>query len=311
MRPRSRIVLPGGSGFLGQHLSRQLARQGHEVVILTRKPRPDSGPIRYLPWDGRTMGDWAASLDGAAAVVNLAGRTVNCRYTAKNKADIYASRLDSTRVLGQAVGAAARPPAVWINSSSATIYRHAIDRPMDELSGELGDDFSVDVCKRWEQTLADAPSPPATRKVALRSAMVFGPGEGGVYEAFARVVRLGLGGTLGPGTQYVSWVHVDDFCRAVDWLITHDDLAGPVNLAVPDPVPNREFMRAFRRALGRRVGLPATRWMLEAGAFVLRTETELLLKSRRVIPTRLLGSGFTFTQPDLEPALRSIGNGTF
>jgi uncharacterized protein (TIGR01777 family) len=302
---RPTLILPGGAGYLGRHLSAYFVEHGYDVVILSRTPQKDAGPIRYLPWDGQTLGPWAAAIDGAAAAINLVGRTVNCRYTDKHKREIYDSRLPSTAVVGQAIAAAKDPPKVWINSSSATIYRDASDRPMDDLTGEIGHGFSVDVCQKWEQALADADTP-GTRKVALRSAMVFGSGEGGVFEAFHRIVRLGLGGTLGGGDQFVSWVHLQDFCRAVHFLIDDGRLSGPVNVSSPNPIPNREFMRTFRQACGKMIGLPAARWMLEVGAFALRTETELLLKSRRVVPTKLLDAGFAFEFPHLRPALDDI-----
>jgi uncharacterized protein (TIGR01777 family) len=245
-------------------------------------------------------------VDGADAVVNLAGRTVNCRYTAKHRREIYDSRLLSTRVIGEAIAAARRPPGVWVNSSSATIYRDARDRAMDEATGEIGTGFSVDVCQQWEAAFTGAATPAGVRKVALRTAIAIGAGAGGAFEAFVRVVRLGLGGRMGDGGQFVSWVHVRDFCRAVEFVIGRGDLAGAVNVAAPNPVTNAEFMRVLRRACGRRIGLPAMRWMLEAGAFALRTETELLLKSRRVVPGRLLAAGFEFEFPEVAEAVGEI-----
>jgi uncharacterized protein (TIGR01777 family) len=305
MQPPRTLILPGGAGYLGRHLAVFFAGLGYHVIILTRRPRPDTAAIRHLLWDGRTLGPWADAFDGAHAVINLAGRTVNCRYTARHKREIYDSRLFSTAVVGRAVAAARTPPKVWINSSSATIYRDARDRPMDEFTGEPGHGFSVNVCQKWEAALDAAPTP-HTRKIALRSAMVFGPGAGGVYEAFRRIAKLGLGGTLGSGDQFVSWVHLRDFCRAVRFMIDHDGLSGPVNLASPDPIPNRDFMRTLRRSLRKRIGLPATKWMLEIGAFVLRTETELLLKSRRVVPGKLLAARFEFDFPELGAALEDL-----
>jgi uncharacterized protein (TIGR01777 family) len=315
MESTRRIVIPGGSGYLGTQLSNYLAGRGYEIVILrgyeivilSRKGATDAGPIRHVAWDGQTIGPWAGVFESSHAVVNLAGRTVNCRYNAKHRSEIYESRLRSTKVIGDAIAIARNPPKVWLNSSSATIYRHALDRPMDETTGEIGAGFSVDVCQKWEKELADAQTP-NTRKVPLRTAIVFGPGKGGPFEAFAKVVKLGLGGTLGPGDQFVSWVHSLDFCRAVEFLIEHEEIQGPVNIASPNPIPNKEFMRIFRQAFHKKIGLPATRWMLEIGAFVLRTETELLLKSRRVIPGRLLNSGFEFKYPDFAKALTQIIN---
>lgn len=297
------LVLPGGSGFLGRSLARFFVKQGREVVVLSRRVAQPEPGVRFVEWDGATLGDWRRELDGAAAVVNLAGRSVNCRYDERHRREIYDSRLRSTAVLGEAIAACDAPPPVWINSSSATIYRDARDRPMDETTGEHGTGFSVDVCERWEQTFFEAPTP-ATRRVALRTALVLGRGDG-VMSAFERVVRLRLGGTLGPGDQMVSWVHVEDFVRTVQWL-WEQPLEGPVNCAAPGPVTNREFMAALRKAYRLPVGLPAAAWMLEIGAFFLRTETELLLKSRWVVPQRLLDSGFRFRYPDLASALAEI-----
>jgi uncharacterized protein (TIGR01777 family) len=302
---RSRLILAGGAGFIGRVLARHFSAAGWEIIVLTRRPRAAESGTRFVGWDGESVGAWAAELEGADALVNLAGRTVNCRYTARNRQEIYDSRLKSTAALGAAIAKCEQPPKVWLNSASATIYRHALDRPMDETTGEIGSGFSVDVCQRWERAFFDAPTP-ATRRVALRAAMVFGPGSGGVFEAFHRIVRMGLGGTLGRGEQFVSWIHERDFARAVEWLIARDDVSGVVNLASPNPLPNHEFMRVFRQACGMRIGLPAACWMLEIGAFFLRTETELLLKSRRVVPGRLRDSGFTFEFPELRAALSDI-----
>lgn len=300
-----KIVLAGGRGQIGRHLVRHFTTAGHDVVVLSRE-QPPPGDTTQRRWSGSRLGPWAAVVDGADVLINLAGRSVNCRYDARNRAAIYASRLQSTRALGQAVGVAARPPRVWLNASTATIYRDARDRAQDEHHGEIwrGDEpgipdawhFSVDVARRWEAELARAPTP-ATRKVALRAAMVMEPEDGGVFAVLGSLVRRGLGGTQGDGGQYVSWIHIDDLLRAIDLVIERDDLRGPINLAAPEPLPNREFMRALRHAWGCRVGLPASRWMLELGAWALRTETELLLKSRRVVPTRLLEAGFSFRHP--------------
>jgi uncharacterized protein (TIGR01777 family) len=299
------IVIPGGGGYLGRVLSRYFIERGDRLTILSRQGGGESGGVRRILWDGKTLAAWADVIDGADVVINLAGRTVNCRYTARHKREIYESRLESTRVIGEAIARAKTPPRVWINSSSATVYRNALDRPQDEFTGEVGKDFSPDVVMKWEKTLDDAPTP-RTRKVAMRSAMVFGPGKGGVYEAFATIVKLGLGGTLGSGKQMVAWVHDLDYCRAIEFLIEHEEMSGIVNLASPNPVPNREFMRVLRKALGKKVGLPAAKWMLEVGAFFLRTETELLLKSRWVVPGRLPEAGFTFRFPELKAAMREI-----
>jgi len=303
-----RVVLAGGSGFLGRTLARFLAARDYEVVILSRNPLRFELPGRQAHWDGRATSAWAEQLEGAQAVVNLAGRSVNCRYTEANRLAILDSRVEPTRVLGEAIGQCARPPRVWLNSSTATIYKHSFDRAMDQATGEIAatpeakDAFSVEVALAWEAALERAHTP-GTRKVALRTAMVLGPGEGGVFRVLRRLVRFGLGGAMAGGRQFVSWVHEEDFCRTLQWLIDRDDLAGPVNVAAPRPVTNREMMRTFRRLCGVPIGLPATRWMLELGAFFLRTETELILKSRRVIPGRLTESGFAFRWARLEEAL--------
>lgn len=299
-----KLVLAGGAGCLGAVLRRHFTDAGWEVIVLSRQDGP--GRVR---WDGHRGGPWEAALSGADAVVNLAGRSVDCRYTAHNRRLIMDSRILSTRILGAAIARCERPPKVWLNSSTATIYRHATGPAWDE-SGEIGshpeakDEFSVEVAQAWEQEFEQARTP-ATRKVALRTAMVLSR-IGGVFPVLDRLVRAGLGGTMGSGTQFVSWIHETDFCRAVEWLIGHEDLSGPVNVSAPSPRKNAEFMDEFRRARSMPLGLPASRWMLELGAMVLRTETELILKSRRVVPGRLLTSGFRFRYPDLEAALSNL-----
>ncbi len=299
------IVLAGGTGYLGKALAPHLRARGDRVIVLTRQPRKRRDGVIESRWDGRTLGAWVADVDGADALINLTGRSVNCRYTAANRAEILESRVASTRVLGLAIARCVRPPRKWLNASSATIYRGSLDQPMDETTGELGTGFSVDVCRAWENELAKARTP-FTEKVALRTAMVMGPGEGGVFQAFHRLVRWGLGGTLGPGSQFVSWLHDEDFCRAVEWILATPDLTGTVNLTSPHPLPMREFLRELRDACGVRLGLPAPAWLLALGAIVLGTETELLLKSRRVVPARLLESGFCFRHPHWAGAVRTL-----
>lgn len=307
-----KVLIPGGSGQVGTILARAFHQSGHEVVVLSRKPEP--APWRVVAWDARTLGSWAEELEGAAAVINLAGRSVNCRYNTENRRLIKESRVDSTRVVGQAIGRATRPPPVWLQASTATIYAHRYDAANDEFTGILGGvepnapdtwRFSLDVASSWEQAM-DETATPSTRKVKLRSAMVLSPDRGGVFDVLLGLVRWGLGGTAGNGRQYVSWIHDDDFIRSISWLIEHAEMDGAVNLAAPNPVPNAEFMRTLRQAWGVRFGLPAARWMLELGALLLRTETELILKSRRVIPGRLLQAGFTFQFPDWSAAARDL-----
>jgi uncharacterized protein (TIGR01777 family) len=309
-----KILLPGGSGQVGTILARAFHARGDDVVVLSRSPRATHAPWRTVHWDARTPGPWTVELDGADVVINLAGRSVNCRYTAANRREIMDSRVDSTRAVAAAIAAAARPPRVWLQAGTATIYAHRYDAPNDDLTGVIGGrepgapdtwNFSIDVATAWERAATDAPTP-RTRKVLLRSAMTMSPDPGGVFDVLLALVRRGLGGKSGDGKQYVSWIHERDFVRAVQFLIDRDDLAGPINLAAPTPLPNADFMRALREAWGTRVGLPATKWMLEIGTFLMRTESELVLKSRRVIPRRLLDAGFTFDFPTWPEAARDL-----
>lgn len=307
-----KIVVPGGSGQVGTLVAQAFHEGGHEVVVLSRAPLP--APWRTASWDARKLGDWAREIDGADVVVNLAGRSVNCRYTAENRRQILNSRVESTRVVGEAIAAARRPPRVWLQASTATIYNHRYDAPNDDLTGTIGGGepnapsawrFSIEVARAWEATLEGAPTP-GTRKVALRSAMVMSPDRGGIFDTLLGLVRRGLGGTSGDGRQFISWVHEADFLAALRWLIDREDLAGPVNVASPAPLPNAQFMRELRRAWGARIGLPATAWMLALGAVFLRMETELILKSRRVVPAKLLASGFTFRYPEWSRAAEDL-----
>ena len=294
-----KVVIPGGSGHIGSILARSFEREGHTVVVLSRAGR--------MGWDGRTLGDWTAKLAGADVVINLAGRSVNCRYNARNRREIMESRVDSTRVVGEAIARSIWPPRLWLQMSTATIYGHRFDAANDE-NGIIGGDawrFSTDVAQAWERALDEADTP-LTRKVKLRSAIVMSPEGGGPFDALLRLVRYGLGGRAGDGRQYVSWIHYRDFVRAIHWITDRDDLSGAINVAAPDPLPNSEFMAALRSAWGVRVGLPAPRWLLEAGAFLLRTETELVLKSRRVTPGLLLASGFTFEHPTWPESARDL-----
>ena len=275
---------------------------------------PAWAPWRVDHWDPEQLGDWTRWIDGSDVVINMAGRSVNCRYNAKNRREIMHSRVGSTRVVGQAIARARRPPATWLQASTATIYAHRYDAPNDDETGILGGSeadapdtwrFSIDVATSWERALDEA-DVPGTRKIKLRSAVILSPDRGGIFDTILRLVRRGLGGTAGDGKQYVSWIHDEDFVRAVYWLLNRRDMAGSVNLASPNPLPNREFMAALRRAWGIRVGLPASRLMLEVGAVFMKTETELLLKSRRVVPSRLLARGFTFRFPDWPNAARDL-----
>ena len=298
-----KIVIPGGSGQVGTILARSFQQSGDSVVVLSRSPR--AAPWRVVPWDGSTVGEWASEIDGADVVINLAGRSVNCRYTAKNRAEILRSRVESTRAVGAAIAASARPPRVWLQASTATIYSHRYDGPNDERCGTIGGQesnapsswrFSIDVARAWEGAAQEA-DVPRTRKILLRSAMVMSPDAGGIFDTLRGLVRLGLGGRVGDGRQFISWVHHEDFVRALRWLIDHEDLGGIVNVAAPEHLPQVEFMRVLRRAASMPFGLSGTSWMMEIAAFIHGTESELILKSRRVAPTRLVDSGFEFDFP--------------
>ncbi|MEU1043387.1 TIGR01777 family oxidoreductase [Streptomyces sp. NPDC005907] len=305
-----KVVIPGGTGQVGTILDRALTAAGHDVLILTRRPVRE----REIHWDGETPGSWAEAVDGSDVVINLAGRSVSCRYTADNLRAMMDSRVNSTRVVGEAIHAAARPPRVWLQMSTATIYAHRHDAPNDEATGVLGGAepgvpgywaYSVEIARAWERAQEEAATP-HTRKVALRSAMVMSPDRGGVFDILSRLARLGLGGPVAGGRQYVSWIHERDFVRAVEFLIDRDDIAGPVNIAAPVPLPQGAFMRELRAAWGVPVGLPATTWMAGLGAFALRSDTELLLKSRRVVPGRLSAAGFSFDHGQWPDAGRDL-----
>jgi hypothetical protein len=315
-----RLCIAGGSGFVGRRVRDHFAALGWEIVTLSRR-RAGGG----LHWDGRTAGPWADALRDCDVLLNLAGRSVNCRYTAANRRAIYDSRLESTRVLGRVLRDHPGRVRVWLNASTATIYRHAEDRPQDEITGEItrtatSDDahparaavgwqetwaFSVDVARQWESAFLaagegdnSAGAGPGVRRVALRMAIVMARGAGGAFDVLDRLVRFGLGGTIAPGTQRVSFVHERDLCRAIEFLIDHHEISGPVNLVAPNVPTMRDFMGALRRVRRRPIGLPTARWQMHVGAFFLRTEAELMLKSRWVYPKRLIDAGFAFEFPD-------------
>jgi uncharacterized protein (TIGR01777 family) len=307
---KTKIILAGGSGFLGSVLADFFAAREMEVIILTRKPGRETGRAREVFWDGETPGEWAKELEGARALINLAGISVNCRYHARNRKRMLDSRLDSTRVLAEAMARCTHPPPVWLNSSTATIYKHTFGPAWDE-AGEMGgcaeakDVFSVHVATEWERVLNEARTP-GTRKVALRSAMVLGHGRNSVLPNLLRLARLGLGGSMAGGRQFVSWIHEDDFCRAVEWIMEHEMIGGKVNLAAPNPVPNAELMAMIRQVCHVPFGLPSPRWLLEIGTFFLRTETELIIKSRRVVPGKLLADGFKFRFENINHAIEDL-----
>jgi uncharacterized protein (TIGR01777 family) len=307
---KQRLVIAGGSGFLGRILAEHFQRDGYDIIVLTRSPKATQPGIREVRWDARTLGDWAREVDGAAVVINLTGRSVNCRYDARNRQEIMASRVDSTRVIGEAIAQCKTPPPVWLNASTATIYKHNFGPAWGE-AGEIGstpaakDEFSIEVATAWERVFNEARTP-RTRKIALRAAMVLGMDGNSVFPTLHRLTRFGLGGRMDDGKQFVSWIHQTDFCRAIEWLVGRDDISGSVNICAPNPLTNAEMMRVFREACGMPIGLPAAEWMLEIGALVMRTETELLIKSRRVRPQRLVEAGFTFRYPFMREAVEDL-----
>ena len=303
-----RIVLPGGSGQVGRMLARFFQERGHHVTVITRGPY--TAPWQTVHWDGLTLGPWVETLEGADVCIHLSGRSVNCRATARNRRELYDSRIGPTRLLHQAFACLVNPPRLWMNASTATIYRHSLDKAMDEATGEIGGNelisprrrapekwnWTVELVKDWESAFFGAATP-RTRKIALRTALVFSPAPGSVFATLSHLVRAGLGGTQGNGHQLVSWMHESDYARALEFLMNHEDIDGPVNLSAPHPLPNREFMAALREAWEMPNGLPAPAALLAIGMFFLRTEPELVLKSRYVVPGRLLDAGFQFEFP--------------
>ena len=328
-----KIILAGGTGFIGQEMTKYFGRE-NKIVILTRQIKnernnrnnydslsdADLDNVTYVKWDarpsaragtdrdgqvgrGKTVGDWIKELDGADLIINLAGKSVNCRYNEKNKDEIFNSRTDAVKAIGEAINKCKIAPTLWINSSSATIYRHAMDRPQDEYTGEIHNDFSVQVCKRWEKTFYDQQTP-HTRRVALRMAITLAPG--GILIPFFNLLKFGLGGKQASGKQMFSWVHIEDTCRMIEWIYDHKEIEGTYNCSSPNPVTNEEFMSTLRKQTGHVIGLPAFKWMLRVGAPIIGTELELILKSRWVVPAKILETGFQFKYPLLEQALRDV-----
>ena len=292
---KKKVVLAGGTGFIGQYFEKKYKDRGYEVLIISRQ-------AQHISWHDQEK--IIAALNGAELVINLAGKSVNCRYNEKNKKEIIHSRTETTDTIGLAILGCEHPPKLWVNSSTATIYRHAEDRAMTEIDGEIGEGFSVDVAKAWEQSLF-AFHLPQTRKVALRIAIVLGE-DGGVMEPYLNLVRFGLGGVQGTGTQMFSWIHIEDVFQIVEFIQANKELSGVFNASSPQPVSNREFMNHLRKAKNQRVALPSPKWMLEIGAVFMRTETELILKSRWVLPQRLEQEGFQFTYDSLDKAIEQI-----
>ncbi len=329
-----KIVIAGGTGFIGQEMIKHFGKE-NELYILTRQitngktnrnnysslSKEDLLNTHFIKWDarpddprlnysvgqaagrGKTSGSWAEELNGADLIINLAGKSVNCRYNKKNKKEIFDSRTHATEAIGEAIRKCKTPPPLWVNASSATIYRHAEDGPQDEYNGEYHDDFSVQVCKRWEKCFYEQTTP-LTRKIDLRMAINIGPG--GILIPFFNLLKFGLGGKQGNGRQMFSWVHIADTCRMIEWVFDHKELEGTYNCSSPNPLSNEEFMKTLRKVSGHKFGLPAFKWMLQIGAPLIGTETELVFKSRWVIPTKILESGFQFKFPELKEAFEDV-----
>jgi uncharacterized protein (TIGR01777 family) len=300
----NKIILAGGNGYMGQVFAEYYRNLAKEIIILSRKPAGRQGNIKTLVWNGVDEGEWKGSLEGAELLINLCGKNVNCRYTEKNKAEIIASRVEPTALLGTIIAKLQNPPELWINITSATIYRHAEDRPQDEETGEIGYGFSIDVCRQWEQTFFET-STPHTRKVALRMGIVLGRSDG-AFPRLLNLVKFGLGGKQGDGQQYISWIHEQDAVKCTEWLMLHKELEGVINCTAPEAVKNTEFMKLIRDAYGVPFGLPSPAWLLEMGAVIIGTETELILKSRWVTPKRLVDSGYSFIFPKAEHTVKDI-----
>lgn len=298
-----KLVIAAGTGFLGKVLIAYFKDKTDQIVILTRKPLADNGNIRYVYWDAKTLIGWETELNGADALINLTGKSVNCRYTITNKNEILNSRVDSTTILGRATAQCTHPPKHWINASTATIYRHSEDKQMNENEGEIGSDFSMNVAKMWERIFFGI-NTPQTYKTALRTSIVLG-NNGGAFPIMKKLAKAGLGGKQGNGRQYISWIHEHDFARAVAFILT-EKLTGPVNVTAPSPIKNADFMEGLRKALGTPIGIPQPEWLLKIGATVIGTETELVLKSRNVIPLRLQKSGFNFQYSIATEAINAL-----
>ena len=298
-----KIVLAGGNGYLGKVLAKHFKPLSTEVIILARKAAPTNGNVKTIVWDGRTEGNWIEHLAGADLLVNLCGKSVNCRYTEKNMQEIFDSRLIPTALLNKVVARMENPPKVWINSASATIYRHAEDRPQDELTGEIGEGFSVEVCKAWEKTFFETDTP-QTRKIALRIGIVLGK-ESAVFPPLHNLAKFGLGGRQGNGNQYVNWIYEQDIAGIVEWLLNKPEANGIFNCVAPNAVKNKVLMNAIRRACHMPFGFPAPAWLLAIGAVLIGTETELILKSRWVYPKRLLDMGYQFQVTNIDDAVKA------
>ncbi len=293
------IIIAGGSGFLGQVLEAFFSKKGYRIKILTRKPKRHN----EIYWDAKNLGDWQYELENSEVLINLTGKSVDCRYTSKNKKEIYNSRIQSTRLLGMAVNSCNNPPKIWFNSSTATIYKNSLKQEMTEETGVIGDDFSMNIAKSWEKAFNEIIIP-KTRKVILRTAIVLGK-KGGALIPLKRLAKFGLGGKQASGKQKVSWIHEIDFARAIQYII-ENNLKGTFNLSVPKPTNNLILMKTLRKIIKSPFGINHPIWLIKLGAFLIGTESELVLKSRNVIPERLLTNNFKFLYKDIDIAMRDL-----
>ncbi|MGG7468906.1 TIGR01777 family oxidoreductase [Chryseobacterium arthrosphaerae] len=295
-----KILIAGGTGFLGENLEKYFKDKGNQVYILTRQPEREN----EIYWDARAIGEWKSALEKTDVLINLTGKSVDCRYDEKNKQEIYTSRIDSTAILQEAVDQCLNPPGIWLNASSATIYVHSEKHLNTEENGIIGDDFSMNICKSWEKEFFKT-NTREVRKIALRTSIVLG-NNGGAFPKLRMITKLGLGGKQGRGNQMVSWIHINDFCKAVEWIIQHENISGAINVTAPAPLSNSVMMEKLRKKLKVPFGLNAPVWQLEIASIFLKTETELLLKSRNVYPENLLKSGFTFSYSTFDETLNNL-----
>ena len=297
------LIIAAGTGFLGNVLIQHFKNKFEEIIALTRGKSETKNRIKYVNWDAKSFSGWEKELENADLVINLAGKSVDCRYTKKNKAEILASRIDSTKILNEAILQCKNPPKHFINSSTATIYRHSEDKEMDEYSGEIGNDFSMNVAKSWEEIFYEVETP-KTLKTAIRTSIVLGK-NGGAFIPLKKLTQFGFGGKNGDGKQFVSWIHEKDFARAIEFII-EKELSGSINVVSTKPIRNEEFMKKLQKAIGIPFGLPIPKSLLEFGAKIIKTETELVLKSRNVIPKRLTENGFEFEFAELDKTFKNL-----
>lgn len=306
MKKHKKIIIAGGTGQIGTALCNFYAERAEKIIVLSRGAAKQKRNVAYINWDAKTQGDWVKEMDEADMLINLCGKNVNCRYTEENKKEIFDSRTNSTKALAQAIAACKTPPRLWIQSASATIYRHAEDRPMTERDGIMGSGFSVEVCKKWEKVFWEETAAFTNmRKAILRISLVMGKKEG-VFPRLRNLTRFGLGGKQGNGKQWVSWIHEADVVNMIEWIATHEQMEGIINCTSPTPLKNNELMQIIRKELNMPIGLPSPAWLLELGAIIIRTETELILKSRWVLPRKILKTGFQFQYPEASVAINDL-----